>query len=170
MNIYTVQQIRYFRKMERGILVNLYRSCNHRYYYSLFSPTGKTMYRCRNCAIEWYFDEDSPERGNPHLWTFLQKCQHLTTQSAPTQYLTHNECLECGEIIEKTEMGKAWKQVRTTATDLRKQIFKNITQLNRTIIEPVQDEDYSKYSPETNVRYVWDPSKYGEKNWGIEFN
>lgn len=144
----TNDETRALRKMDRGTLTNLYERCNHSSVGSIPYNNTKLMI-CQRCARSWYASDPVPPRGNPKLARFLKPCEHTHIRTLPGT-TTHNQCLECDKVLQKSDAASVWKSIKNT--------FENIA----------PGSPKNNNSPKS-IKFVWDPDVYGDKMWGVEY-
>lgn len=154
----------YYRKMDYGTLYNIRHRCNHRFFQKVkcqdldLTDERPEIFVCNKCKIGWHIHHRPPARGNPDLERFIQPCQHENIKTLEGS-ATVNQCLDCDALIEKTEIAKVWKGIRTVASKA-----KNI--VKRQFKEDTIDE---KIKSGREIRFVWDPDLYGDKKWDVEY-
>lgn len=160
MYVLTNEDSRIYRNMNRGDLHNCVYRCNHKYFDKISLKNNDEYFICKSCKRSWFLYEKHPKRGNPSLEKYLSKCKHeeICTLENST---THNKCLECDAIIEKSTMGKLWKNVRIFSEQIKN------TVINKETIEETREEKISSGKP---VRFVWDPELYADKMWDVEYD
>lgn len=162
----SLSERKHFRKMEHAELYNLRHRCNHKYFQKVQSQDlyltdeRPEIFVCNKCKIAWHVHHTIPMRGNRLLEEFFGVCNHTYVRTLGGSE-TKNHCLECDEIIEKTELAKLWKGIRTTASKTASKI-KNIVEY--------QTRSLNQTENTKNIRYVWDPDIYGSRKWGIEYD
>jgi|AACY02.16.fsa_nt_gi hypothetical protein len=160
----SLEECRYFRAMDYGTLYNIRHRCNHRTFHKVKSQDlyltdeRPEIFVCNKCRIGWHIHHKPPLRGNGDLERFLQDCTHTQVRTSEAS-INHNECLECGRLIEKHELAKLWKGIRNTTNRVQNMIVQN-TQ-NHT--------DKEKIDSGKDICFVWDPEVYGERKWGVEY-
>lgn len=148
----TLQDARIYRKMKPDILKFLHKSCRHDTVETL-ETTSSSLRLCKSCARSWYPHEPPPPRGNPALIRFINPCEHVHIQTLAGT-VTKNQCLECDQVFEKSEVAKIWKNIRHGVSN---------------IITGREQQIDNKLSTGKPVAFVWDPEKYGKKLWDVEY-
>jgi hypothetical protein len=160
----SLEECRYFRKLDRGMLYNLRHRCNHRVFQKVKSQDlyltdeRPEIFVCNKCRIGWHIHHRPPLRGNVNLERFLQDCKHTNVRTSE-ESMNHNECLECGRLIEKHELAKIWKGICNTTSRVKNIIAHNTR----------EQTDKEKMESGRYIRFVWDPEVYGDKKWGVEY-
>jgi hypothetical protein len=149
----TTEDMRNYRNMDYGTMYNIVHRCNHRYFEKVTVKNDDDYFICKKCKISWFVYQKHPMRGNLALEKYLYSCTHEHVRSVEGS-TTHNQCLECDAIIEKTSVGKVWKNMRNLTETITNRITRN-----------GKENDIDRM-----CRYVWDPEKYGDKKWGIEYD
>jgi hypothetical protein len=148
----SLEQARYFRRCHPQKLHTLRNRCEHvRFRKGGVEDTSQQeMFVCQQCIRWWYIREPHPPPGNPALERFLHPCEHLFLRTLPGT-LTKNECLECDQVLEKSSIATAWKNIRETAKTITSQ--------------------FTETKPKSkSFKIVWDPEVYGKQCWGIEYH
>lgn len=148
----TLQDSRVFRRKSPQILKYLQTSCPH----DICETVDNSIKLCKRCLRSWYLHEPQPPSGNPALIRFIKPCEHIHVKTLPGT-TTQNQCLECDQVFEKSEIAKMWKNVRHGVTNITKQIVGHEQQIE------------NKISTGKPLVFIWDPDKYGEKLWNVEY-